>query len=88
MDNKYLKYKMKYLQLKNQIGGAYDINGDMYSQKDIKYHGSPFKLTEIKIHTPRGDNYFNTQTGIYLTSNKIQAMLYKSHRYVTGHRTV
>jgi hypothetical protein len=70
MDNKYLKYKIKYLQLKNQIGGVIDI----------KYHGSPFKLTEIQTHSPRGDNDFNTQTGVYLTSNKIQAMLYSIAR--------
>lgn len=67
---KYLKYKMKYLQLKNQIGGTIDL----------KYHGSPFRLTEIKTHTPRGDNDFNTQTGVYLTSNKMEAMLYSMAR--------
>lgn len=63
--NKYIKYKIKYNHLKKQIGGTI-----------LLYHGSPFKMEKIEPRTPRGDNEFNTQTGIYMTDNKMEAMLY------------
>jgi hypothetical protein len=64
--HKYLKYKAKYLELKGGDGN-----------KKIKlYHGSPFRLDIIKTRTPRGDNEFNSQTGVYLTDDIMEAMLY------------
>jgi hypothetical protein len=44
------------------------------------YHGSPFYLEELEPKTPRGDNDFNTQKGIYLTDSKISAILYSLAR--------
>jgi len=46
----------------------------------VLYHGSPFLLKELEPRTPRGDNEFNTQTGVYLTDNKMEAMLYSLAR--------
>ena len=71
--DKYLKYKNKYLELKKnkQIGGS----------KLILYHGSP--CSNIKIlsqRIPRGDNKFNTQKGVYLTTNFLEAVLYSLAR--------
>jgi hypothetical protein len=44
------------------------------------YHGSPYKLIKLDPQTPRGNNNFNTQTGVYLTSNKLEAALYSLAR--------
>ncbi len=66
----YLKYKMKYLNIKYKIGGGLLT----------LYHGSAHKMDTLEVRTPRGDNDFNTQTGVYLTSNKIEAMLYSIAR--------
>lgn len=65
--SKYLKYKIKYLNMKK--GGGITL-----------YHGSPFHMEELEVRTPRGDNEFNTQTGVYMTSNMIEAMLYSIAR--------
>jgi hypothetical protein len=64
---KYNKYKIKYLNLKSKFGGNPTIT---------LYHGSPNKLTKLIPHIPRGNNLFNTQKGIYLTSNIMDAKLY------------
>jgi hypothetical protein len=69
--DKYKKYKNKYLKLKT---GGNNLN---YL---TLYHGSPFKLKYLEPKTPRGDNPFNTQTGIYLTSNEMEAKLYSIAR--------
>jgi len=66
--HKYLKYKIKYLNIKKG-GGLLTL-----------YHGSPFCMEELEVRTPRGDNDFNTQTGVYLTSNMVEAMLYSMAR--------
>jgi hypothetical protein len=65
----YMKYKIKYLNLKNKTGGGLTL-----------YHGSPYHMDILEVRTPRGDNEFNSQTGVYLTSNKIEAMLYSIAR--------
>jgi len=46
------------------------------------YHGSPLHLTLIEPKTPRGNDQFNTQTGVYLTDNIIEATLYSLARDV------
>ncbi len=51
-----------------------------FSEVKTLYHGSPFKLNILEPRTPRGDNEFNTQTGVYLSSNRMEAMLYSLAR--------
>jgi len=65
-----MKYKIKYLRLKTNIGGGLLT----------LYHGSPHYMDILEVRTPRGDNDFNTQIGVYLTSNKTEAMLYSMTR--------
>jgi hypothetical protein len=70
--DKYLKYKLKYLKLKNfQLGG---------NKKLVLFHGSPCKLDLLEPRVPRGDNEFNTQKGVYLTDNLMDVMLYSMAR--------
>ncbi len=66
----YMKYKMKYIKIKTELGGGLLT----------LYHGSAHKMDTLEMRTPRGDNDFNTQTGVYLTSNKTEAMLYSMAR--------
>lgn len=62
----------------------YNTKNKKQNTKTLKhkylYHGSPYKLKLLKPHTPHGNNNFNTQTGVYLTSNKIEAQLYSLAR--------
>lgn len=71
--DKYVKYKNKYLRLKylNYHGG---------NKRKTLYHGSPYKLEILEQRTPRGDNKFNTQKGIYFTSDIMEAKLYSMAR--------
>lgn len=46
----------------------------------LLYHGSPYRLEILEPRTPRGDNEFNTQTGVYLTDDKTEAKLYSLAR--------
>ncbi len=46
----------------------------------ILYHGTPHKLKELRVATPRGDNDFNTQTGVYMTDDITEAKLYSIAR--------
>ena len=66
----YMKYKMKYLRIKTNIGGGLLT----------LYHGSPHYMDILEVRKPRGDNDFNTQIGVYLTSDKTEAMLYSMAR--------
>jgi len=82
--DKYIKYKTKYLKLKNinnMIGGNKISNIDILHQP-IKtlYHGSPYLLEELIPKKPRGSDDFNSQIGVYLSSNKIESQLYSLAR--------
>ena len=71
---KYKKYKLKYITLKGGILNKTPI-------KEITlYHGSPFKMDKLIENTPRGHTEFNRQTGVYFTSDLMEAMLYSMAR--------
>lgn len=40
------------------------------------YHGSPNLLEVIEPRKPRGTDNWNSQAGVYLTDNKVEAQLY------------
>ena len=44
------------------------------------YHGSPFRLAELKPFTPRGHTAWNQQHGVYFTNDRIEASLYSLAR--------
>ena len=44
------------------------------------YHGSPYLLKKLIPMLPRGTDDFNSQTAVYLSSNKIEAKLYSLAR--------
>jgi len=63
----YKEYKIcknKYLKLKKQTGNI------------TLYHGSPHRLEEIEQRTPRGNDVFDSQKGVYVTDNIMHAKLY------------
>jgi hypothetical protein len=66
--NKYLKYKIKYLQLKNiQTGGDLPIINDVYSVN---------KFTEIEM-----EKYMNPIHGYILSANELLSNLYNINYY-------
>ena len=56
------------------------IKSIVYKQTKKLYHGSPYLLKKLVPRLPRGTDDFNSQTAVYLTSNKIEAKLYSLAR--------
>jgi len=62
----------------NYLIKMFDFITDIFSQK--LYHGSAYELNILKTHEPRGDNDFQRQKAVFLTSNFIEAALYSIAR--------
>ena len=68
--NKYLKYKTKYLKLKNQIAGGIYLETILPDEIELKIINTPNKLTdEQKIGIVKQRNFASEQTFIELTSH-------------------
>jgi len=56
------------------------IKNIVYIPTKKLYHGSPYLLKELVPMLPRGTDDFNSQTAVYLSTNKIEAKLYSLAR--------
>jgi len=56
------------------------IKNIVYIPTKKLYHGSPYLLKKLVPMVPRGTDDFNSQTAVYLSSNKIEAKLYSLAR--------
>ncbi len=57
-----------------------EIQSIVYKPIKNIYHGSPYLLKELIPMVPRGTDNFNSQTAVYLSTNKIEAKLYSLAR--------
>ena len=57
-----------------------EIKSILYIPTKNLYHGSPYLLKKLIPMLPRGTDDFNSQTAVYLSSNKIEAKLYSLAR--------
>jgi hypothetical protein len=57
-----------------------EIKSIVYIPTKNLYHGSPYLLKKLIPMLPRGCDDFNSQTAVYLSSNKIEAKLYSLAR--------
>ena len=57
-----------------------EIKKIVYKPTKKLYHGSPYLLKKLEPSLPRGTDDFNSQAGVYLSSNKIEAKLYSLAR--------